>query len=273
MATILKNTTGSDIYIVGRQLVASGQDDFSKELSAIMQTDPLLLPAVDSGDIVVNDGTNDLSAIIGRKFIEKTLLRIDIEENSVTTSTDVTTFNFLGQVGVVDAGSGVVDIDIAPGLSNLTGLVGDQITGGDTVLSENMMFVTDTTRGNKILSTEAFNFTYANNSVNNDDWMPATHVSDAVSGLILPYDAVLIRATGHCVDTGSNNKGFSLWVDNVDTSTNLGTLTGGVDVKFITSDLNIDASAGSKIRVRGASTGGRINDTLLTLWFKWRFIP
>ena len=273
MTTILKNTTGLDIYVVGRQLVASGQDDFSKELAAIMQTDPILLPAVDSGDIVVNDGTNDLSAVIGRKFIEKTLLRIDVEENSVITSTDVTTFNFLGQVSTTDIGSGVVDVNVAPGLSALVGLLGDQIIGGDAITSENMMFVTDTTRGDKILSTEAFNFTYANNSVNNNDWMPASHVSDAVSGLILPYDAVLIRATGHCVDTGSNSKDFSLWVDNVDTAIPLGNLTGGVDVKFITSGLNIDAAAGSKIRVRGASTGGRINDTLLTLWFKWRLIP
>lgn len=273
MTTILKNTTGTDIFIVGRQLLASGQDDFTSEQFADLIDDPLLLTAVDSGDIVVNDGAADLSATIGRKFIEKTLLRIEVEEDGVSTSTDITTFNFLGQVGITDAGSGVVDVDIAPGLSTLTGLTGDQITGGDTLISENMMFVTDTTRGDKILSTEAFNFTYASNSVNNDDWMPASHVSDAVSGLILPYDAVLIRATGHCVDTGSNFKGFTMWVDNVDTVINVGTLTGGVDVKFVTSNLNIDAGKSSKIRVRGASTGGRINDTLLTLWFKWRLIP
>lgn len=273
MTTILKNTTLSDIIIVGRQLVASGQDDFTSEQFADLIDDALLLLAVDSGDIVVNDGTNDLNAVIGRRFIEKSLLRIDVEENGVVTSTDVTTFNFLGQVSTSDIGSGVVDVNIAPGLSAIEGLMGDQLIGGDTVLSENMMFVTDTTRGDKILSTEAFNFTYANNSVNNDDWMPASHVSDAASGLILPYDAVLIRATGHCVNTGTNSKDFSLWVDNVDMVTNLGTLTGGEDVKFVTSGLNIDAAAGSKIRVRGGSTGGRINDTLLTLWFKWRFIP
>ena len=168
MTTILKNTTGSDIYIVGRQLVASGQDDFTSEQFADLIDDALLLTAVDSGNIVVNDGSSDLSTTIGRKFIEKTLLRIDVEEDGVATGTDITTFNFLGQVDIIDAGSGVVDVDIAPGLSALTGLVGDQIIGGDTILSENMMFVTDTTRGNKKLSTEAFNFTFATNIVNNN---------------------------------------------------------------------------------------------------------
>ena len=272
MTTILKNTTLSDILIVGRQLPASGQDDFTSEQFADLIDDPLLLPAVDTGNIVVNDGTSDLSAVIGRKFIEKTLLRIDVEEVGVVTSTDITTFNFLGQVGITDAGSGVVDIDIAPGLSSLTGLVGDQITGGDAILSENMMFVTDTTRGNKNLSTEAFNFTFATNIVNNNTWMPASHVSDAVSGIIVPYDATLIRATGHCVDTGTNSHDFSMWVNNVDTVTTLGLLTGGEDVSVVTTNLNVDASAGDKIRVRAKATGAKIDDTILTLWFKWRLV-
>lgn len=273
MTLILKNTTLVDIYVKGRQIPASDQDDFTSEEFSNLQADALLLPAVDVGDIVVNDGISDLSAATGRRFIEKRLEALITQEGGVTTNADTNTLNFTGLAVLTDVGGGIVDVNVAGGLASLTGLTGDQIIGGDTITSESMVFVTDTTRGDKILSTEAFNFTYASNIVNNNTWMPATHVSDAVSGLILPYDATLIRATGHCVDTTSNFHNFSMWSDNVDTVTPLGLLTGGVDVSFVTSNLNIDINRGQKVRLRAKDAGGKINDTLLTLWFKWRFIP
>lgn len=109
---ILKNTTLSDIYIVGRQLVASGQDDFSGENTSRIQTDPLLLPAVDAGDIIVNDGTTDLTAVFGRLYIEHGFVAAatTVQENDVIINGDTTTINFAGNIGVVDDGAGKVTI-------------------------------------------------------------------------------------------------------------------------------------------------------------------
>ena len=74
MATIiLKNTTGSVIYVLGRSIAASGQDDFTDESLTDLRLDATLIADIISGDIVVNDGTDDLDATIGQRFVDNML--------------------------------------------------------------------------------------------------------------------------------------------------------------------------------------------------------
>lgn len=76
MAKILKNTTGADIEIftAGNQVVPAGSqvtlapEDFAQQWA----TDDVLTevtPLLTSGDLVVNDGNNDLNATDGLNFL------------------------------------------------------------------------------------------------------------------------------------------------------------------------------------------------------------
>jgi len=59
---ILKNVSVSDITVAGALIPAGQQGDFSEVPISDLFDDPFLEPAIASGDIIVNDGTGDLSA-------------------------------------------------------------------------------------------------------------------------------------------------------------------------------------------------------------------
>jgi hypothetical protein len=71
MATILKNTTGSPIIVksIGQVIAASGQlivppDDYDN-----LSQDATLISKIASGDVVVNDGSQDLSIAYGKQLV------------------------------------------------------------------------------------------------------------------------------------------------------------------------------------------------------------
>ena len=64
----LKNTTGGDLKYTGRVIPAGGQRDGTKGNEILRESDELLA-AIDAGDIVVNDGTDDLSAEKGKAHL------------------------------------------------------------------------------------------------------------------------------------------------------------------------------------------------------------
>ena len=68
---ILKNTTGSGISYLGALIKAGDQNDFTAyPLDSMRDAGEAGLYAdIASGDIVVNDGTNDLSAAAGRSYV------------------------------------------------------------------------------------------------------------------------------------------------------------------------------------------------------------
>ena len=68
---ILKNTSGSDIDLtsLGMTLLTAEQRDISALSTAVLRDAPELITAIQTGDITVNDGTNDLSAALGEIYI------------------------------------------------------------------------------------------------------------------------------------------------------------------------------------------------------------
>jgi hypothetical protein len=92
---------------------------------------------------------------------------------------------------------------------------------------------------------------------------------DALSGYILPLDATIVKVTAHTADNKGKTKPFSLYVNGAINSV-IGTFNGpsGEDT-FEDVTLDIDVSAGDKLRIR-AGAGGTIEDTVITLWIKWR---
>lgn len=61
---ILKNVTGGNLTFSGRRITAGGQTNGDVEK---LRDNDALIDAIDAGDIVVNDGTSDLSAEKGKE--------------------------------------------------------------------------------------------------------------------------------------------------------------------------------------------------------------
>ena len=65
---ILKNTTGSDLTFSGQVFHAGGQADATRRAD-LLRENQALFTAIDAGDIVVNDGTSDLSSSRGKAHL------------------------------------------------------------------------------------------------------------------------------------------------------------------------------------------------------------
>lgn len=135
---ILKNTTGSELYVLLRQIPATDQDDFSNESEEDLRNDNGLLTLISTGDIVVNDGTSDLDSEVGQSYISGGDL---IRDEGSTITLNATALDFVGG-GVVasNAGDGVITISIpgGAGVSNaITTVVGD--TGSFTGVGEDTL--------------------------------------------------------------------------------------------------------------------------------------
>jgi hypothetical protein len=114
---ILKNTTGTDIFLEfpGVSVPANSQKTINvEEYKDFAAEEALneLIPLISSGDIVVNDGTLDLTTIEAIRFIEYPD-RIDIQKDDVNVSRVNKAVNFEnGAFDVVDEGNGKVTVTI-----------------------------------------------------------------------------------------------------------------------------------------------------------------
>lgn len=156
--------------------------------------------------------------------------------------------------------------EIASGVSTILGFGGISVT---TINGQEVLTLVDTTRANKILSVGDTSITWSENRVKNNDWLQIGSAVDALSGYIVPMNATIVKATGHTEDNNGNTKNINLYINGVnDGAIVLFTGLSGEDSYNSTTD-NIDVSQGDKLRLRGA-TGGKIEDTVITLWLKWR---
>jgi hypothetical protein len=78
--------------------------------------------------------------------------------------------------------------------------------------------------------------------------------------------------TAQTADDNNNTKAIDLYIDGVSTTAGIVDFNPAVNGENTYSDttLNIDVAAGEKLQLRGASTGGFIEDVVVTLWVKWR---
>ncbi len=190
-----------------------------------------------------------------------------IEKDDVNVATNVDILNFEGNVSVVDDGGGKATVTVTAG-----GVSTFQITGSDAVLSEPMAFVTDTTRASKILSVESNEFDFGHDAPGNNSWFrPGNNQSgNALNGYIMPYDGTVIRLSTHTAKAKSNTKNISVFINAIET-TNVVTLTGAGEDQDEATNVNIDFSAGNKLRVRARNgLGARMDETLVSVWVKWR---
>lgn len=153
-----------------------------------------------------------------------------------------------------------------------TSISGDTVTTAltiSTIGGQPIPTYTDTTRSNKTLSLETANFVWSELGVGNNDWIKIGEASDATSGYIMPFDGTIIRATGHTEDTNGNTKDIDVYVDAASQGS-VGQFTGAGEQEFSSTSLNIDFTAGQKLRLRGRTGQGTIGDTVVSVFVKWR---
>ena len=68
-----------------------------------------ITPYINSGDIVVNDGSRDLNSLEGIRYIEK-VETLDVQKDNVDVVKSPTKLNIKGDVTVSDSGDGQVTI-------------------------------------------------------------------------------------------------------------------------------------------------------------------
>ena len=162
--------------------------------------------------------------------------------------------------------------DVADGVLSITNLTGLTFS---TVNGQTVLTYVDSTRG-ETLSVDSFAVTYGENRVANNDWMEIGGAIDALSGFIMPMNATIVGASIHSASVPSGNtKTFDLYVDGAIPTGGTGFLSltgtaGNVEksASVNTTDINVDL--GEKVRVRGDAAGGTIEDTVITLWVRWR---
>ena len=84
-------------------------------------------------------------------------------------------------------------------------------------------------------------------------------------------NATIVRVTAHTSSKPAAAKDLDLYVNgSVNTSGVVTFAAGAGESSFTDITLNIDVDAGDKVRLRGAPTGGTIQDTVVTFWLRWR---
>lgn len=138
-----------------------------------------------------------------------------------------------------------------------------------TINGQPIMTYTDTTR-TKTLSVESHVYNFGENALTHLDWIRIGNVADADSGHIMPLDGTIVYFTAHCENTNANSKDLHLFRDGTDEGS-LGTLSGGANAEVTDTTIDIDFSAGEKIRIQAQGAGsGQIEDTIANVTVRWR---
>lgn len=153
---------------------------------------------------------------------------------------------------------------IGGGGSSITGLTTTVING------QPMLTLEDTTRSDKILSVSEQVLVFAENKLNDQDWIQIANANNADSGYVADFDGTVVSISAHCEETNGNAKEIRLYINNTDTA-GLGTLTGGANATINDTTLNIDFDQGDRLRLRAVDgSGDDIQDTVVKLTIKWR---
>ena len=135
-----------------------------------------------------------------------------------------------------------------------------------TTISGNLMPVYEDTNRNKILSVEIMTAVFSESRLNSTEWMSIGAATDALSSYVMPFDGTVVGAFGQTSDSASQT--IDLYVNGTATNGVL-TFTGSGDQAQINNTLDINFTAGDKIRLKGGG-GSTMQDTNIELRIKWR---
>lgn len=159
--------------------------------------------------------------------------------------------------------------EIADGVATILAIPSSlAVTSIGPLEPQQILTLEDTTRANKILSIETTTIVFSENRIGNNDWVQVGNATDALSGYIVPMNATIVRASMTTSNANGNTKSIDLYIDGVNNGALL-SVTGAGEQTDRDNLLNIDVAQDAKLRLRGG-TGGNIEDTVITIWFKYR---
>ena len=268
----LRSVQSGIIQLFGTDIISEGDHSASGKNIKVQKDTSDIATNVKTfnfeGSVTVVDAGNDTATITISGDPDQNLwetIAADTGSTSADTTTD--TLTIAGGTNVTTSITGdTLTINASNGL---TGLTLEQITGADSELSEPMIFIVDTTRSNKVLSSECTMLPWSEPAVSNNDWIQIGGATDTDVGYIMPYDGTIIRATLHTSygPGASNTMNIELWINSSNNGAIL-SVTGTGQQQNENTNLNLDFSAGDKIRLKG--DGDSIGDTIASVWVKWR---
>ena len=217
--------------------------------------------------VKIKNDSGEQKTWLGQVFEDQEIIEISPNSHASWASDATVTADI--NSGDIIVNDGFTDLDSANGLRHLfdfTRLY--QIVGIGSVLSEPMGFSQDSTRGNKILSSESFTLVYSENKIYDQDWMSIGNAVDADTGFIMPFPGTVVRATLHCEDARDRIFDFNLYINATDQGSIL-QVSGIAEQTAAALDLNINFAAGDKLRLRGFGDQW-LEDTVIVIWIKWR---
>jgi len=169
--------------------------------------------------------------------------------------------------GTLGANRKITGQNVADGVADILNIGGVTVS---TINGQQVLTIVDSTRGNKILSSDSSVFNFGENALSHLDWVRVGNASDTDSGHIMPLDGTVVMLTAHCENTGANSKNIHLFIDGVDQGS-LGTLAGGANAEIVNTTINFDFTQGQKIRLQAQDSGsGNIQDTVANVFVRWR---
>jgi len=168
--------------------------------------------------------------------------------------------------GTLGANRKITGTNVAEGVADILNITGITIS---TINGQPVLTITDTTRS-KQLSSDMGVFNFGENALGHLDWVRVGGATDADSGHIMPMDGTVVMFTAHCEDTVANSKNMHLFIDGVDQGS-LGTLAGGANATINDTTIDLDFTAGQRIRIQAQDAGsGTIRDTVANVFVRWR---
>jgi len=254
---IAKNVSGGDITIVGLRGITIPDADQVDLILAGFSLDTLgksdeLSTHINAGDIVINDGTDDLSATEALKAISNQ------SEYGLPTAGAGGTSVFDPETGYPNLQ--VVDVTVIPTTNLLDGQV---------ISYEGVWYRYDESRS-KWLSLSPVNFIFSHKDGVDNKYLKVGDVVTDVTGYTLALPATLTGGMIHCeVNKGEAIKEF--YVRKNDVATNLLTMT-TADWKYGNTTLNLDFDALDWIQMYCSDINGGVDDPVVVLIFNWRAV-
>lgn len=191
----------------------------------------------------------------------------EIAKGEVKVDTDDTDSGVL--VDKIGDGPGIVTYKDATGADNVL-RIGAQVYLA-TVGGQMKPCYVDSSKGGKVLTVEMSNYWWAEASLSNNDWVQIGHANDSDAGWIMPFDGTIIGVTAHCENNPTGGgKDMRLYINGSQFDPSFITIPAGTNAIVNDQTKNVDFSAGDRLRFRAGSSGGTINDTLISLMVKWR---
>jgi hypothetical protein len=123
MSVIIKNTTGTDIFIDGTGTNIPGSSQVTVDpkyylafsgsaTTGIDAEDATFITNINSGNLVVNDGSKDLSATNGLRYLQN-LTKLTFKDNGLDLEDAVTSVDIIG-ITPTNPSAGEIEIDLTP---------------------------------------------------------------------------------------------------------------------------------------------------------------